>query len=236
MYCPNCGAFIEEENALFCGECGEALNIELESTAFEDQVSSGKMVNGRALHLDNKLLAVIIVSLSLIICTIIVTVGKSGRADTTNNNQLSNIPGTVYVEEDSNNNDSVGENTTELESIISNEENINQATSEQTENITSERSYEEKIMYGSFDASYIDVYPEEVTYRPAYIDMWEPEAGHILNLRSGPGSKYDLIDQIENEEAVIMIFMSAEDYCFIYYPDANEYGWVLSKYIFVLRD
>ena len=113
MYCPNCGAFIEEENALFCGECGEALNIELESTAFEDQVSSGKMVNGRALHLDNKLLAVIIVSLSLIICTIIVTVGKSGRADTTNNNQLSNIPGTVYVEEDSNNNDSVGENTTE---------------------------------------------------------------------------------------------------------------------------
>lgn len=97
--------------------------------------------------------------------------------------------------------------------------------------ITTTQSYEEKIMNGAFQQSYIDVFPEDVDYLPSVIDIWNPQAGPLLNLRSGPGSKYALIDQIENGEKVITLYKGKNDYDFCYYPQADKYGWLLSKYV-----
>ncbi len=96
---------------------------------------------------------------------------------------------------------------------------------------TSNRSYEEKIMNKVYEIGYIDVYPDDVDYLPSTIDIWDPEAGHVLNLRSGPGSKFDLIDQIEDGKEVITIFKGNKGYDFIYYASDDKYGWILSKYV-----
>lgn len=97
--------------------------------------------------------------------------------------------------------------------------------------ITTTQSYEEKIMNGAFQQSYIDVYPENVDYLPSVIDIWNSQAGPLLNLRSGPGTKYALIDQIKDGEKVITLYQGKNDYDFCYYTQAHEYGWLLSKYV-----
>ena len=96
---------------------------------------------------------------------------------------------------------------------------------------SSTQSYEDTVKENALRQYYIDVNPDSVYYMPSYVDIWNTDAGHILNMRSGPGSKYDLVGQINNGEEVITLYQGNKDYDYVYYPDGDKYGWVLSKYV-----
>ena len=94
-----------------------------------------------------------------------------------------------------------------------------------------DQDMKEEILYRAKHLSYMDVYPDNVEYQPSCVDIWNTQAGYLLNMRSGPNSSYDLIDQIKNGEEVITLHVGNNDYTYLYYAEADKYGWVLSKYI-----
>lgn len=227
MYCPHCSAYIEDQYAMFCSECGQKLTEDTNKMNMAPKKQSERVGTPKKriekIQFDNKNLVIIILSAFFLICAIVWMTTKTKDAD----NTLINYD-TGSVSTQSNACDS------EVESIYENgnqnlEDSVNYDIPD--EDNTFNRSYEENIMNSAFVQTYIDVYPDDVDYLPSTIDIWDPKAGHVLNLRSGPGSKFDLIDQIEDGNKIITLFRGKKEYDFIYFPNHDKYGWILSKYI-----
>lgn len=213
-FCDNCGNEIPN-NVRFCIHCGHQLSDIAQTNDLQPTVSNRKGS---------------MKSFILILCVVAVVVGV--------------LAGSVILKDTISdlftNEDYTYETVSSYENSSSNSSEDNYWIDSTTyfrndyQTTTTTQSYEEKVMNGAFQQSYIDVYPENVDYLPSVIDIWNPQAGPLLNLRSGPGTKYALIDQIKDGEKVITLYKGRNDYDFCYYPQADEYGWLMSKYVKLL--